>query len=80
MPTITVKNIPKSLYESLRESAGANHRSIDREVIACIKRALAGQRIEPEEVLARARQLRATIASCPLTDALLKKAKSAGRP
>ena len=42
MPTITVKNIPESLYENLRESAGANHRSINREVIACIERALAG--------------------------------------
>jgi antitoxin FitA len=80
MPAITVKNIPESLYKSLKESAGVNHRSINREIIACIERALGARRIDPEDVLANARQLRKMTARRPINDAVLKRAKAAGRP
>jgi plasmid stability protein len=38
MASITVKNIPSDLYEQLKESAVANHRSLNGEIIACIER------------------------------------------
>jgi antitoxin FitA len=78
--TITVKNIPDELYEDLKLSAGANHRSINREVIACIERVVRGQRTDPDAVLARARELRELTRRHPITNAQLTKAKRAGRP
>jgi plasmid stability protein len=80
MATITVKNIPDELYEDLKQSAGVNRRSINREVIACIERVVRGQRSDPEVVLARARELRELTRRHPITDAKLTKAKGAGRP
>ena len=38
MATITVKNIPDALSEQLKLVAKANRRSINSEVIACIRR------------------------------------------
>jgi plasmid stability protein len=79
MPTITVKNIPDDIYERLKEVAGANHRSINREMIVCLERALGGRKIDPEAVLARARHLREMTGRRPATDAQFTKAKTAGR-
>jgi antitoxin FitA len=78
--TITVKNIPDDLYQDLKQSAGTNHRSINREVIACIERAVRTRRIDPELVLARARELREKIGGRPITDAEFTRAKNKGRP
>ena len=47
MPTITVKNIPDDIYERLKEVAGANHRSINREMIVCLERCSAAGRSIP---------------------------------
>ena len=80
MANITVKNIPADLYEHLKESAGANHRSINGEIIACIERAVGSQRIDVEAILAEARQLREKWKGPPITDAELTEAKRAGRP
>jgi antitoxin FitA len=54
MPTITVKNIPNDLYARLKRLATMHHRSLSREVIACIEHALHRRRISPEIALARA--------------------------
>jgi len=53
MPTITLKNIPLDLYERLKESAAANHRSINSEVITHIERGVRGRKVDPEALLAR---------------------------
>ena len=58
MPSITVKNIPPDTYALPKQSAEANRRSINREVIACIERAVCSQPVNPELLLARARSLR----------------------
>ncbi len=80
MPTITVKNIPPDLYERLKEAAAAHRRSINSEVIVCIEQALRGNRIDPEDILARARVLREKTAAYAITDDEFTQAKSAGRP
>jgi antitoxin FitA len=77
---ITVKNIPADLYEHLKESAGANHRSLNGEIIACIERAVGSHKIDPDAFLARARQLRERVGGRPITDAEFTAAKIAGRP
>ena len=45
MPTsLTLKGIPDALYERLKVVAGAHHRSLNSEVIACIEAQLQPRR------------------------------------
>ena len=80
MPTITVKNIPADLYERLKQSARANRRSINSEVIVCIERAVSHRRVDPEATLARARALREKTVAYQITDDEFNQAKTTGRP
>jgi antitoxin FitA len=80
MPTITVKNIPQDLYELLKQSAAANRRSINSEIITCIERTVRGRKVDPETLLDRARRLRRKTDDHPITDNELRTAKETGRP
>ena len=80
MPSITVKNIPPELYERLKRSAKANHRSINGEIIACIESAIYPRRIDPEQFLAEARKLREAFGDYVITDEEIDQAKREGRP
>jgi plasmid stability protein len=79
MPTITVKNIPPEIYDRLKRSAQANHRSINSEIIACIERSVSSQPIDPSTILSRARSLREKTAEYVITDDEFTQAKNAGR-
>ncbi|TAN53325.1 MAG: Arc family DNA-binding protein [Methylococcaceae bacterium] len=37
MTTITLKNVPEPLHQRLKISAAQNHRSMNREIIACLE-------------------------------------------
>jgi plasmid stability protein len=78
--TITVKNIPDVVYDRLRASAGSHHRSINSELIACLERVLLPRRIEPEERIARARQLRAGVRRRSVGGREIAQAIRSGRP
>ena len=80
MPAITVKNIPPDLYERLKESAAANRRSLNSEIIACIEQAVASRPVDPEAIILRARMLREKTRTYRLSDADFDQAKHAGRP
>jgi len=60
MPAITLKNIPDEIYERLKASASAHHRSLNMEAVACLEQVLLPTRATAQDHLARARQLRAT--------------------
>lgn len=79
MPTITVKNIPADLYERLKQSAAANRRSINSEIIVYIERAVRSRQIDPDAILARARQLRQKSIGHLISDDEFTQAKAAGR-
>jgi len=79
MPTITVKNIPPEIYARLKQSAQANHRSINSEIIACVERAVSSQPLDPSTILSRARSLREKTAEYLITDEDFTQAKNAGR-
>lgn len=79
MPTITVKNIPPELYERLKQSAKANRRSINSEIIVCIERAMGTQQARPQEIVASARQLREKTARYLINDDEFTRLKSEGR-
>ena len=79
MASITIRKVPKDLYERLKRAAAAHRRSINSEVIVSLERVLepAG---DPDEFLARADALRERLALPPLTARVLREAKAAGRP
>jgi len=79
MPTITVKNIPPEIYARLKQTAQANHRSVNSEIIACIERAVSCQPFDPETILRRARQLREKTAEYAISDEEFNQAKNTGR-
>ena len=81
MPTsITVKNIPDAVYDRLRVSAETHHRSINSELIDCLERTLLPRRINVEERLVRARQLRAAVGRPTVSRRDISRAIRAGRP
>jgi plasmid stability protein len=79
MHSITVKNIPADIYESLKRSARRNRRSINSEIIVILEGSLQSKNIVPEEFLARARQIREKTANYEITDDEFKRAKVADR-
>jgi len=79
VPTITVKNIPPELYERLKQSAKANRRSINSEIIVCIERAMGTRQARPQEIVASARQLREKTARYLINDDEFTRLKSEGR-
>ena len=78
--TFTVKNIPPSLYEKLKQSAERNRRSVNSEIFFCIENAVQSRVRDTERVLARARQLRTLTQATPITDDALIAAIEDGRP
>ena len=80
MPTLTIKNLPSELYERLKQRAAEHRRSLNSEVIVCLERSLLSKRMEPSDFLARVDALRERVTLPPLTEDLLRAAKSAGRP
>ncbi|MEO5599705.1 MAG: Arc family DNA-binding protein [Cyclobacteriaceae bacterium] len=79
MANLTIKNIPKELYEMLKIQAKSNHRSINSEVIVTLKEIL-GMRERPgvEEVIRQAREFRSRI-TVTLSEGEINEAKRFGR-
>lgn len=79
MPTITVKNIPSEVYELLKQSAAANRRSINSEIITQIERGVRGRKLDPEVLLGRVRRLRRSTRQHPIAQREFNLIKRAGR-
>jgi antitoxin FitA len=79
MHTITVKNIPADIYKKLKQSAESSHRSVNKEIIACIERAIGSQQVNPDLRLTNARALRTITVSHPINDKKFTQAKNTGR-
>jgi len=80
MASVTIKNIPDELYEQLKESANAHHRSINSELIVCLERVLMPAKVSAEERLETAKELRARVNAKRIDVSELDAAKRAGRP
>lgn len=81
MPTtLTLKNIPDSVYDRLKRSAEANRRSMNSEAIVCLEAVLAPAKVTPSERLARARELRAALPNGKFKVRDIDELKVAGRP
>ena len=80
MPTLTLKNIPDSLYMQLKDAAQAHRRSLNSEILYCVEQTLGTRKIDIVEHLEIARNLREKTIRHPLTDKLINDAKNEGRP
>lgn len=78
--TITLKNIPDDIYNSLKQAAQAHHRSINSEAIACLERVLLPGKAGTGEHLARARQLREGLKGKQFAAVDIEQAITQGRP
>ena len=79
MATLTLNNIPDSLYNQLKDLARLHQRSIDNEVLYCVEQTINPHKTNVAEQLAIAKQLRAKTANYLLTDEEIYKAKLDGR-
>ena len=61
MPALTIKNIPTDLYEELKHVAGQHHRSINSEVIMCLKQRLFPNKTSTQDKLSNIQALRSQI-------------------
>ena len=80
MPTtLTLKNIPDALYESLKASAEQHRRSLNSEAIVCLESVLLSGALSVQDRLSRARQLRASLGAIKMHEADIKAFKREGR-
>ena len=77
MPGMLIKEIPEDLHRRLKERAAANRRSLSREVLVMLEEAVAEPAGPP--TLDEIDRLRVRGAR-PLTQDLLDRARSSGRP
>ncbi len=80
MPALTIKNIPDDLYDQLKNIAKQHHRSINSEVIVCLKRSLLPKRISLDERLSTIRAIRSQVKPNTITAEDIDQAINDGRP
>jgi antitoxin FitA len=79
MATITIKNIPETVYQRLKRQAAQSRRSLNQQVIACLEQSTGSVPLDPAAFLARARGIRKPTKGPSLTEKRLKEFKIAGR-
>jgi plasmid stability protein len=79
MPTLTLKGVPDEIYERLKDSATANRRSLNSEIIARLEAQLTPRRISALDHLAAIRATRARLAKPTFDHAEIDRYKRAGR-
>ena len=77
MPAVLIKDLPRRLHQRLKARAATSHRSLNSELVTLIEAAL-GDRAGPPP-LAEIDRLRVR-GHGPLTQAMLDRARRAGRP
>jgi plasmid stability protein len=77
--TLTLKNIPDTLYERLKAAAAAHRRSMNSEAIVCLEAVLMPTKLPANERLARARKLRSALAQRTFHEDDIDLAKREGR-
>ena len=80
MATLTIKNLPDGLYESLKRTASKHRRSINSEVIVQLENSLGNANANASELLKEIRESREKLPNLNLTDEVLEYAKNEGRP
>jgi plasmid stability protein len=78
--TLTIKNLPDSLYRRLKAKAAEHRRSINSEAILAVERAVVDSgAADPEEILAALRHARTRLKGVFVTDTDLRAGRTDGR-
>ncbi|MBK7543650.1 MAG: plasmid stability protein [Candidatus Competibacteraceae bacterium] len=80
LTTLTLKNIPDELYNRLKASAELHRRSLNSEAILCLETTLFPKKIDSNERLLRARQLRHGLNATNFQAHDIDELKRQGRP
>lgn len=80
MASITLKNLPDSLYQRLKARAQAHRRSVNSEIIHCLETIAKPRRLSPEERLERLRAVRPKLDEKAIGLDELLRAVDEGRP
>jgi plasmid stability protein len=78
MPSLNLKNMPLELHQRLKRRARQHDRSLNSEIIACLRAVVAPERLDAAALLARAQASRQQVAG-HLTDESLASLKTEGR-
>ncbi len=71
MPAISIRDIPSPLYETLKASARANHRSVNKEVIVALEaHVLKGKKAPLLDATERAARMAQILRAAPPIDKL----------
>lgn len=79
MATVTFKNIPDDLYEQLKQSASAHHRSINSELIHRLEKTFKPTPVSAAELAEQALALRNRVGAKQLDSDEIKAAINQGR-
>jgi plasmid stability protein len=79
MPSITLKGLPRDLHRKMRARAKANHRSLNREVIATLQAATASARPLNANALQESVRRARSLFRRPVTTRQIDAWKRAGR-
>lgn len=79
MATLTIKNVPDSVYKRLKQQAKNNRRSINNEVITILENVLPPKERDVDKILEEARKIRQLTANYTLTEEELNRWKNEGR-
>ncbi len=79
MASLTIKNIPDELYEMLKRSASAHHRSVNSELIYCLEKTLKPTLITADQLAETARVLRSRVKAVALDADEINQAINQGR-
>jgi hypothetical protein len=80
MPAITLKNIPADLYAEIKNNAKTNCRSLNQEILFRLRKSLSLQRTDPDQIIKKIEQLHKKCQIPELTEKILMRAKTEGRP
>lgn len=81
MADLTIRGVPETVYEALKDEAERNRRSLNQEVVHRLEASVRAPTVDPEAELERVRALRGRLAHLPpLDDDLLAEARDRGRP
>ncbi len=76
---ITIRDIPDEVYEKIKQQAELHHRSVNSEVIYILKQMVRSHRVDPQEIIARAKKLKKN-AKGSLSIEEIQQAIDQGRP
>lgn len=80
MAALTIKNIPKPLYEELKRTAQAHRRSMNNEVIVLLEETLMTKKRTPDDWIAAVRKIRSKIPAGAVSEDEIEQAIHEGRP